>query len=149
MRELQSMCEAAGLLKVRTYIASGNVIFESRASEQHVKKSLEKRLADYAGKPVAVLVRSAAELAAVLRSNPFPDAAPNQTVAIFLEHAPPRDTLSNIAGRSVEKISLGRREIYVQCGASMGQSKLKIAAASSGTARNMNTIARLAAMASD
>jgi uncharacterized protein (DUF1697 family) len=42
---------------------------------------------------------------------------------------------------------LGAREIYVRYGAGIGRSKLKIPAAKTGTARNMNTIAKLAEMA--
>jgi uncharacterized protein (DUF1697 family) len=47
-----------------------------------------------------------------------------------------------------EEIRLGAREIYVYYGSGMGKSKLKIPAAKSGTARNMNTVAKLAEMAS-
>jgi uncharacterized protein (DUF1697 family) len=60
------MCEAAGFEDVRTYIASGNVVFSSKLAEKAVKRALEQRLQDYAGKPVGVMVRSAAEMAAVL-----------------------------------------------------------------------------------
>lgn len=42
---------------------------------------------------------------------------------------------------------LGAREIYVACGAGMARTKLRIPAAAQGTARNLNTIARLASMA--
>lgn len=44
-------------------------------------------------------------------------------------------------------MQLGRRKIYVRYGASMATSKLRIPAAKTGTARNMNTVAALAAMA--
>jgi uncharacterized protein (DUF1697 family) len=147
MRDLIAMCKACGLTDVRTYIASGNVIFRSRASEQRVKRALEKQLAAYAGKAVGVMVRTAAEMAAVLKANPFPDAAPNRTVTIFLDRAPPNDTLGTLTGRTVEEVRLGKRAIYVHYGAGMATSKLRIAAAKNGTARNMNTVARLAAMA--
>jgi uncharacterized protein (DUF1697 family) len=147
MSELASMCMALGFKAVRTYIASGNVVFESSAAEKKVKSALERRLATYAGKSVAVMVRTATEMAAVLKANPFPDAAPNRTVAIFLDERPPMDALSNISGQTAEEIQLGTREIYVHYGDGMAHSKLKIAAAKSGTARNMNTVAKLATMA--
>jgi len=149
MSELKAMCEELGLTAVRTYIASGNVVFTSRKSEAANKSALEKRLAAYAGKPVGVLVRSAAEMAQVLADNPFPKAAPNRTVAIFLDGKPPKDTLSGVRGRKNEEIKLGRREIYVQYGEGMGQSKLVIPAAKTGTARNINTVATLAKMAAE
>src|ERR1700758_823625 len=149
MSELKAMCEELGFDKVRTYIASGNVVFTSRKSEAAVKATLEKRLEAYAGRPVGVLVRTANEMAQVLADNPFPKLAPNRTMAVFLDRAPPSDTLATVRGKKDEKIKLGRREIYVHYGDGMGQSKLVIPAAKLGTARNMNTVATLAKMASE
>jgi uncharacterized protein (DUF1697 family) len=149
MTELKAMCEERGFTSVRTYIASGNVIFASRKSEIAVKAALEKRLQAYAGKAVGVLVRSAAEMAQVSADNPFPNAAPNRTMAIFLDEAPPKDTLGTVRGRKDEEIKLGKREIYVHYGEGIGQSKLVIPAAKTGTARNMNTVAVLAKMAAE
>jgi uncharacterized protein (DUF1697 family) len=147
MSELRAMCEAAGFANPRTYIASGNVVFDSRASESAVKTKLERALRAYAGKPVGILVRTGEEMAAVLAANPFPKAPPNRTVAIFLDRPPPRDALASAIGVADEELALGRREIYVHYGSGMGRSKLKIPAARDGTARNMNTIATLAAWA--
>lgn len=147
MSELKAMCEAAGFASVRTYIASGNVVFASLMSAPQVKAVLETLLAEYAGKPVGVLVRTADEMAQVLAANPFPGEAPNRTVAIFLDKAPPADTIDKATGQKTEKVALGQREIYVFYGEGMADTKLKLAAAKEGTARNMNTIAKLAAMA--
>jgi uncharacterized protein (DUF1697 family) len=69
-----------GFLGARTYIASGNVVFASKASPTKVKADLEARLLAYVGKPVEVIVRTAAQMAAVVKANPFPKAAPNRTV---------------------------------------------------------------------
>jgi uncharacterized protein (DUF1697 family) len=149
MSELKSMCEALGFAGVRTYIASGNVVFTSRKSESAVKKVLEAELESYAGKPVGVMVRSVAEMQAVLAGNPFPKLAPNRTVAVFLDEPPPADTLAGVKGRKDEQIGLGRREIYIHYGDGIGQSKLVIPAAKAGTARNMNTVATLAKMAGE
>lgn len=148
MADLKSMCEDAGFSGVKTYIASGNVLFTSPLKSNQVKKLLEKRLQDYAGKPVGVVVRTASELADVLAANPFPKSAPNRTVAIFLDEPPPADALNGISGHKDEELSLGSREIYVHYGAGMADSKLKIPVAKSGTARNMNTIAKLVALSS-
>jgi uncharacterized protein (DUF1697 family) len=149
MSELKAMCEELGFAAVRTYIASGNVVFTSRKSEAAIKAAPEKRLHSYAGAPVGVLVRSAAEMVQVSADNPFPKAAPNRTVAIFLDKAPPEDALASIRGQNNEELRLGRREIYVHYGDGMGTSKLVIPAAKTGTARNMNTVATLAKMAAD
>jgi uncharacterized protein (DUF1697 family) len=147
MAELKAMCVTEGFAEVQTYIASGNVVFESKLPAAKVKAALEKRLQAYAGRPVGVVIRTAAEMAAVLAANPFPKAPGNWTVAIFLDEAPPTDALSDIRGRQDEEVRLGKREIYVAYGAGMGRSKLKIPAAAKGTARNINTIAKLAELA--
>src|SRR6202521_4565164 len=113
MSDLKDICEKLGFGAVRTYIASGNVVFISRKSEATIKAELERRLEAYAGKPVGVLVRTAAEMAQVLADNPFPKLAPNRTMAVFLDRSPPADTLAGIRGRRDEQIQLGRREIYI------------------------------------
>jgi uncharacterized protein (DUF1697 family) len=149
MSDLKGICEELGFEAVRTFIASGNVVFTSRKSEAAIKAALEKRLQAYAGKPVGVLVRSAAEMAQVLTDNPFPEAAPNRTMAVFLDRTPPADTLTGIRGQRGEEIRLGRREIYIHYDQGMGTSKLVIPAAKAGTARNMSTVATLAKMAAE
>ncbi|MFO1111303.1 MAG: DUF1697 domain-containing protein [Bradyrhizobium sp.] len=149
MNELKAICEELGFGSVRTYIASGNVVFTNRKAEAPIKAALEKRLQAYAGKPVGVLIRSADEMAEVLADNPFPKAAPNRTVAIFLDGKPPKDALAALRGLKDEEVKLGRREIYVHYGDGMGKSKLVIPAAKAGTARNINTIATLARMAAE
>jgi uncharacterized protein (DUF1697 family) len=143
------MCEAAGFERVRTYIASGNVVFESARSPAKVKAELEGRLAAYAGKPVGVVVRTAAEMAAVRDDDPFPEAPRNYTVAIFLDDPPPPDAIDHAVGRADEAIALGLREIYIHYPSGQGTSKLRIPAAKAGTARNLNTVAKLAAMAAE
>jgi len=149
MATLLKMCESAGFDGVRTYIASGNVVFNTRLKERRIKAALEERLAAYAGKSVGVLVRSAQEMRAVLAANPFPAEPGNRTVAIFLDAAPPEHALEEVRGNRSERLALGVREIYVAYRDGMAGSKLVIPAAKAGTARNMNTIAKLAAMASD
>jgi uncharacterized protein (DUF1697 family) len=149
MSDLKDICEQLDFARVRTYIASGNVVFSSSKSEAAIKAALEKRLQAYAGKPVGVLVRTAAEMAQALSDNPFPKAAPNRTMAVFLDRAPPADALAGIRGRGDEQIALGRREIYIHYGDGMAKSKLVVPAAKTGTARNMNTVATLAKMAAE
>jgi uncharacterized protein (DUF1697 family) len=123
------------------------VVFQSGKSEAQVKAALEKALAAYAGKPVGVLVRTAAEIAAVLASNPFADMPGNRCVAIFLDAPPATDALKHVSGQAREELRLGLREIYGYYPDGQGESKLRIPAAKNGTARNMNTVAKLAEMA--
>ncbi len=147
MADLRSMCSDAGFAHAETYIASGNVVFESKAAPSKVKAELDARLLAYAGKPVGVVLRTAAEMAAVLKANPF-SGAEQHAYAIFLDRRPPRDALKHAAGQSDEEMRLGKREIFVHYPSGMGRSKLRIPAAKAGTARNMNTVAKLAELAS-
>ena len=149
MSELKRLCEKAGFGKVRTYIASGNVVAERDGSGTQAKVAIEAELRVYAGKPVDVIVRTGAEMSEVVANNPFPDRAANSTVAIFLDRAPAHGVLKDVKGQANEELRLGAREIYVHYPDGIGRSKLRIPAASDGTARNMNTVAKLAAMAGE
>jgi uncharacterized protein (DUF1697 family) len=143
MSDLKGLCLDAGFAHVETYIASGNVVFESKATPAKVKAELERRLQAYAGKPIGVIVRSAAEMQAVLKANPFPRAEPKYTYAIFLDGPLPPDALEHVSGVQDEKMRLGKQEIFVHYPTGMGRSKLKISAAKTGTARNMNKLVQM------
>ena len=147
MTVLAKLCEEAGLEAARTYIASGNVVFRSASHEAVLKAALMVRLEAYAGKPVGVLIRSGAEMAELVRRNPFPTRAGNRVLVIFLDSATGSSTLDGMTGNTGEEVGLGPREIYVHYPNGAGQSKLRIPAARDGTARNMNTAAKLADMA--
>jgi uncharacterized protein (DUF1697 family) len=86
-------------------------------------------------------------MAAVLAANPFPQMPGNRTVAIFLDAPPPANALETISNQTTEQLQPGLREIYVYYPDGQGESRLKIPAAKTGTARNMNTVAKLAEMA--
>lgn len=148
MAELRNLAECIGLESVRTFIASGNLVFASEESEAKVKAKIEAALADHMRKEVPVMVRTAAEIAEVVAANPFKDAPGRRVLAIFLNSPPAADALENARGADGERMALGRREIYVDyCGRLLGRSKLAIPAAAKGTARNMNTVQKLADMA--
>ena len=150
MADLKRIAEDIGFQNPRTYIASGNLLFSSKLGEAAVRDRLEKALAKLMGKPVAVMVRSAEEMAAVVHANPFKDAPGRRVLATFLNEPPPKDALEQAKGADGERIALGKREIYVDyCGALLGRSKLRIPAAAAGTARNMNTVQKLSEMAGE
>lgn len=144
MSELKVLCESIGFADVRTYIASGNVLFTSKLGEAEVRKKLEQQLHQRAGKPVGVVIRTADEMAQVLADNPFTEAPGNRVVAIFLDGAPSADALDDVKHQKLERLACGTREIYVHYGDGMADSRLVIPAAKTGTARNINTIAKLA-----
>jgi uncharacterized protein (DUF1697 family) len=149
MADLRAIAGELGLDDVRTFIASGNLLFTSTASEGAVKSKLEAAIKAHMSRDVGVMVRTAAEVAAVTRANPFADEPGNRVVAIFLDDAPPRDALDSAKKVEDERMALGRREIYVHYPRGQGQSRLAIPAAAEGTARNMNTVAKLAELAKE
>ncbi len=147
MAELRELTEALGFANVRTYIASGNLLLDSRLSAARVREQLEAALAARLGKPVGVVMRSPAELAALLAANPFPEAAGNRVLVSLLNEALPADAAAGVRHQVGEQIVFAAREVYVHYGEGMGQSKLRIPAAEAGTARNLNSLQALLAMA--
>src|SRR5690349_5151703 len=111
MAELKSLCVRAGFPRLETYFASGHVVFDSKAATAGVKAELESRLLAYAGKPVGVVVRTAAEMADVVKANPFRQAEPRYTHVVFLDGRPPGDALDRAVGVNDETMALGKREI--------------------------------------
>jgi uncharacterized protein (DUF1697 family) len=149
MSELAELCRAAGFADVRTYIQSGNVVFTSKLSELAVKKKLEALLAKKLGKPVGVMVRTADELRAALKSNPFKQAPPNRVLVLFLDEPPARAAFASLTGPDGEEVKLKGREVFVHYPNGQGKSKLKLPLVNLGTGRNINTVSKLAEMAAE
>ena len=146
MSELRAIGEACGFTSVRTFIASGNLLFESDHGEAEVRTEIEQRLEAFFGKHVPVFVRSAAEMAAVVAANPFEDEKASSVMAHFIAEAPEPAMLDAASGVTSERMSLGQRMIYVSYGEGIGQTRLKLPAIKLGTARNMNSVAKIAEM---
>ena len=147
MADLAALCRDLGFSEVRTYIASGNVVFHSALPGSAVKHALEARLLNLAGKAVGVMVRDASEMTDIVAANPFPDAPENRVAVIFLDGPASKEMLSGISGQAGELLHVGLREIYVHYPEGMATTKLRIPAAKSGTARNMNTVKKLLELA--
>jgi uncharacterized protein (DUF1697 family) len=149
MKDLAAIGGRLGLGGCRTFIASGNLLFTSAEKERAVKEKLEHALREHMGAEVPVMVRTADEMGAVATANPFSDKPGNRVVAMFLDNPPPRDALASATAVRDERMELGEREIYIFYGDGMADSKLRIPAAANGTARNMNTVAKLAELAKE
>ncbi len=87
MADLKAIAEELGLDRPRTFIASGNLLFASGEPEEKLRRMLEERLQAHMGKDVRVMLRTADEMAAVVRANPFPDAPGNQRTGVLHERA--------------------------------------------------------------
>ncbi|GAA4010464.1 DUF1697 domain-containing protein [Sphingomonas swuensis] len=146
MAELRAMGEACGFTQVRTHIASGNLLFVSEAAEQEVREILEQRLERFFGKRVPVFVRSAAEMRMIADTNPFPDEKGSRNMVFFLADPPPADLLEKVRDRGDERIALGTREYSIAYGEGIGTSKLKLPDPNGRTARNRNSVEKIAAL---
>lgn len=147
MQDLVALCVELGLTEVRTYIQSGNVVFDSTQSEGEIVAALEKALSIRMGGPIDVMVRTANALSSVLAANPFPAAKPAQVAVLFLTKPLVADALRGVDIPGREEIGPGLREIYIHYPDGMGRSKLKLPRDIVGTARNLNTVAKLIEMA--
>jgi uncharacterized protein (DUF1697 family) len=149
MDDLKAIAAELGLGSPRTLIASGNLLFTSPMPEEDLRQQLEQRLKAHMGREVRVMLRTAAEMAEVVRSNPFTKAAGNRVQAFFMNGPPPANLLETARNQcDDERIAPGLREVFVAYGErGIGKSRLRIPAAETGTARNMNTVAKLAELA--
>src|SRR5215467_9559391 len=147
MKDLIAICARLGFANARTYIQSGNVIFESGLKEEAVMQKLEEALHAKMGKRIAVMVRTPAELCATLEANPFQDKEPNKVAVFFLAGKAPAAQLRGLTGPAGEQVHAGKREIYVYNPDGMGRSKLKLPVnETDATVRNINTVGKLAAL---
>ena len=74
MDYLRSLFEGLGFLNVETFIASGNVIFDSTSkSSKALEKKIESHLLKSLGYEVATFIRSTTELTAIAQHKPFPE----------------------------------------------------------------------------
>ena len=150
MKDLVAMCCECGFLKTRTWINSGNAIFESRLSEAAVQKKLEQALAAKMPKPVAVMVRTPGEMRAALEGNPFPKEDGSKVLVAFLGGAMPADPLAGMVAPGGEQVVVGKREMYVFYPEGMGRSKFRLPLKGvSVTMRNINTVRKLVEMAEE
>src|SRR5206468_11141519 len=91
MADLKDIARNLGLSDVRTYIASGNLLFTSGDPEEELRRVLEKELAAHMSKEVRVMLRTADEMEAVVRANPFRDTRTNTVQAYYLNAPAPAD----------------------------------------------------------
>jgi len=144
MAELKAIGEECGFESVRTFIASGNLLFESDLDEAEVTTRLLAKVDALVGKPVPLFVRSATEMAQAAAGNPFTDDKPSRVMAHFIAEPPTPAMLAEARDVVGERMALGPRLIYVSYGEGIGKTRLKLPAVRRGTARNLNSVARMA-----
>lgn len=142
--DLKALGESCGFANVRTFINSGNLLFTSVLGEEAVQRKVAEALEGYFGKPTKVLVRSAAQMAEAAAANPFSADRPAGVMANFIDEKPVQAMLNEARDVQGERMALGPRLIYVSYGQGMANSKLKLPALKRGTARNMNSVGKIA-----
>ena len=158
MADLRSDFSAIGLREPQTYIQSGNVVFRT---DLRRPATISKRITDYLlehrGMETKAIVRSVATMVAAARENPFANSANAEKFVhlYFLDgkcSAPDRDKLVSLQSKS-EHFELCEGVFYLHAPDGIGRSKLasnvERCLGVPTTARNLKTVNRLLAMASE
>ncbi len=160
MKDLRETVEANGYTNVRTLIASGNLVFDApKTTDAKLEAALEAVIETTFGLFSEVIVRSPMEWAAILKANPFRKKAkddPAHLVCLVCKDKPDATAIAawlksfRAKYDQGEKLEIVGREIFIDYGESIGQSKLILPKKMvTGTARNWNTMLKLDAMLND
>lgn len=156
MDQLRKLFEEMGLANVETFIASGNVIFESDEAEPALERRISDHLHASLGYQAEAFLRSTSELAKIAACQPFPESeyiANGATLHIaFLAVKPTADAKRAVMSlrSEIDDFHVDGRELYWLIRGKMSDSALKgpelsKALGAPTTVRNSNTIRRLAA----
>ena len=146
MVDLRAMLTDLGFDDVRSLLQSGNLVFRSPQTGARLEHLLETEAQKRLGLETEFLVRTAAEWGAVVATNPFPKEAerdPGHLVVMFCKQSPGKAL--EVTGAKREVVRAKGSEIYIVYPDGMGHSRLKLDVR--GTARNWNTVLKLAALA--
>jgi uncharacterized protein (DUF1697 family) len=151
MKELAEIFANAGCADVRTYIQSGNVVFRAtRALAESLPPRITEQIAKRFGCQIPVVLRTAEQLAAAVRNNPFREVPQEALHVYFLAGLPDASRLAQLdPNRSKpDAFVVHGREIYLHLPNGIGRSKLTNAyfdskLATTSTARNWRTTLKL------
>lgn len=156
MPQLREALEESGFENVSTYVQSGNAVLSSKAPAKQVGAEVERLIAERFGLDIRAVVRTRAQLAAVVKRNPLGRVAKNPKLyqVTFLEKAPTAEVVRKLeaaAAGKEEVVHIGR-DLYAWHPDGVGRSKLAALMSGKGlgvtaTARNWTTVTRLLAMA--
>jgi uncharacterized protein (DUF1697 family) len=158
MTDLRELLTRIGMQTVQTLLQSGNVVFRSEArSAAELERLIEGAAAKQLALTTDVFVRSEKEWKAIVTENPFPKDAkrdPSHLLAVVLKAAPDRANVKALQGAITgrEIVDVRGRCAYIIYPDGIGRSRLTSAVieknlATRGTARNWNTVLKLAALA--
>jgi uncharacterized protein (DUF1697 family) len=158
MKQLVRDLEALKLQNVKTYIQSGNVVFDSPSKDAALlRKSIRERIEQEYGFVPEVLLLRLEDLQQAIKENPFPDAVsdPKSLHFFFLQTpaAKPNTRALEAARTATESYLVTDRVFYLHAPDGIGRSRLAATAEKSlgaaATARNYRTVEKLLALASE
>jgi uncharacterized protein (DUF1697 family) len=156
MTDLRAAFTAMGYRDARTYIQTGNVVFGASGSPTKVQSAIEHGLEARFGHGIAVVLRSAAQLAAIIDHNPLLGAGrdPKRLHVTFLVSTPKSSRVGDLDTDAFlpDEFRWAGREVYVHCPGGYGRTKInntffERALGVPATTRNWNTVTALADMA--
>jgi uncharacterized protein (DUF1697 family) len=155
MADLRRLLSGLGYADVRTHLRSGNAVFTADGEPDALASEIEKAISAELDLTVPVLIRTAAELRAVVAANPLGDVAtePRFFYAIFLSGQPDPAKLAAVDRAACpERFAAGDRVIYVWYPGGMQRATLTHAfwerrLGLLATARNWNTVTNLCELA--
>lgn len=156
MGELREALADAGFGDVKTYLQSGNVVLESSSKPEAVARKVQRLITERFGLEIAVVVRSHAELAAVVKRNPLGKIAtePKRYQVSFLSAKLPAEVVRGLEEVAApdERVVVAGREVYAWHPRTVARSKLWNTLAGKGlgvtaTARNWTTVEALLELA--
>jgi uncharacterized protein (DUF1697 family) len=124
MTELRSLVESLGHTDVSTFIQSGNVIFTTR--QPVAPRSLESAIERELGIDITVVLRTAPELDAVVKANPFTDVDTSKLHVGFMAKKPSTPAVAKIDADQFapDEFVIQRSELYLHLPNGMGRAKL-------------------------
>jgi uncharacterized protein (DUF1697 family) len=158
MEQLRASFAALGFRNVKTYVQSGNVVFEAtNDSAARLSKKIEKKILCDFGFSVAVFLKTSKDIEEIIKCNPLletPAIDHAKLHVTFLSNDPPETALEQLRplAATPEQFRIMGREIYLSCPNGYGNTKLSNAAIEKklsvvATTRNWKTVNTLLAMA--
>lgn len=126
MADLRTFLSTASLQSVRTYIQSGNILFESTLAKEELTKLIIETIEKHYGFYVPTIILTPAELQKAVENNPYPNAEGNKLYLTFLSDTANMDGLAAIESvkQEGEAISLIDNVLYFHCSNGTARSKI-------------------------
>ncbi len=154
MKELVALLQDIGLQNVKTYIQSGNAVFQSKTGDvKSLAQKIGAAIKKNHGFEPTIWLLEANTLAQAIKSNPYPEAEANTLHLSFLSSIPPNPDLKALEKikTASERFQLANDVLYLHAPDGIGRSKLAASLERllgiPATSRNLNTVRKVMEMA--